>query len=505
MRRPFLPLMPPLMLLAVSLATAACNRGEAEPPPLRVDAIGDAATAALVSDAVSAGLTARDAGGRVVPGLAQSWRVADDGLSIVFRLREASFADGRRVRAADVIASLQRARSGRAGPLARDLMAGVTGVSAPLETVIEVRLSTPQPELLELLAIPALAVRPVGKAGSAGAFTVATSAENDAPDDIASGIRLVRNPGYFAAAEVALATATIRTGMGDAAVQRFNRGETDLVLGGELDGLGTARVTARRETLRLEPSRAAMALLVNAKRKPLDRLGVRTALQLAVNRNSLGPALFGSQAAAPLLGLVPPAVTAHVAAAPDWAGLPLVARQEEARRLLAEADVEAVEGRLKLAVAIGDSPGDSRLMAAVAADLSAIGIDLVLMRRTAQEHERAVGRGDFDLALVRRASPINSPLAFLLPLRCNANRHGACLPEADRLLAESWSAPTLAERRAALSAAERLWAADASVIGLVQPLDWSLVSPAVTGFLANAGGAHGLRHLALAPERKLLK
>jgi oligopeptide transport system substrate-binding protein len=172
-RRPqsLLPLLPALL---PALLLGACRGGDAEVQPLQVDSVGPRAERALVADAISEGLTARDAAGRVVPGLAQSWRVSDDGLSIVFRLRPASFAGGRPIGAADAVASIQRARTGRAGPQIRDLLAGVTGVSAPLDNVVEIRLSTPQPEVLELLATPALAVRRAGTRETAGAFLVGT-------------------------------------------------------------------------------------------------------------------------------------------------------------------------------------------------------------------------------------------------------------------------------------------------------------------------------------------
>ena len=99
-------------LIALPLLLAGCRGADEDTPPLRVDAVGDRAARLLIADAVNAGLTARDSAGLVVPGLAQSWRVSDDGLSIVFRLRPAHFVGGAEVKAADVVASLNRARRG---------------------------------------------------------------------------------------------------------------------------------------------------------------------------------------------------------------------------------------------------------------------------------------------------------------------------------------------------------------------------------------------------------
>ena len=96
-----------ICLLVLPLLLVACRGEEEESPPLRVDAVGERAARQLVADAVNAGLTARDSAGLVVPGLAQSWRVSDDGLSIVFRLRPASFVGGAEVKAADVVAAVR--------------------------------------------------------------------------------------------------------------------------------------------------------------------------------------------------------------------------------------------------------------------------------------------------------------------------------------------------------------------------------------------------------------
>lgn len=496
------------LLLLSTLLLAACRGGDAENQPLQVDAVGDRAARFLISDAISEGLTARDAAGRVVPGLAQSWRVSDDGLSIVFRLRPARFAGGKPVTAGDAVAAIARARQGRAGPLARDLLSGVTAVSAPLPDVVEIRLSTPQPEILELLATPALAVRRSGMRETAGPFLIGTAprpgdTSAEAPTEVPRPTRLIRNPDFHAAGTIALVAADVRAVEAEAAIRRFNRGATDLVLGGGLEGLGTARVTARREALLLEQPRAALLLLVNLRRPPLADQRVRRALMLGIDRTALGPSFFGSEAARAVEGLSPANIAGYTPPEAAWAGQPFVGRQEDARRLLAEAGIDSLAAPLTLTVAIGASDAEARLMDLVARDTAALGVTLRLERRDPAAHLRAIATGTFDLALIRRDTPIDSPLPFLTPFQCNRNRHGVCLPEADRLIADSWKAPTRGERLAALAAAERLWAEDGAAIGLVQPLGWSLVSRRVTGFAANPSGSHPFSHLAIQQRRQL--
>lgn len=489
------------------LLLVACTPEPGEDPPLRIASIVADTTNAILAENVAHGLTARDAAGRVIPGLAQSWRVSDDGLSIVFRLRQAQFSDGRAVRAGDVIASLAGAR--RRGPAAvRPLLQGIATISAPLDDVIEITLTTPQPELLELFAHPDLAVAPRGRGPlRAGPFVRARPADADAASGRAAPapLRLERSDAFHGADGIALGAAEVAQYDAEAAIAAFRQNAVDVVTGGELDGLGSARIAAGMNVLRLETSRMAYMLLPNQASGALADRRVRRAMAMAIDRDRIGPALFGTTAAAGVPGLAPPAARGErKEGLPDWQALSLVQRREEALRLLAEAG-HGPDNRLSLTVSATGTRADEQLLELVAADFAAVGIDITLGRRSPAAHDEAVARGEFDLALVRRRSPIESPLPFLEPLRCDRNRHGSCLAEADRLLAESWKAPTPTQRLALLAAAERLWAEDGAAIGIVQPVRWSLVSPRVAGWTPNPAGVHPLRFLSLTQQRRLLK
>ncbi|QMW22907.1 ABC transporter substrate-binding protein [Sandaracinobacteroides saxicola] len=484
----------PVLLLALALPLAGCGNGN-DGRALRVDSSVDPTP--LVAQSTRLGLTALDGEGQVVPGLAQSWRVSDDGLSIVFRLRRASFANGMPVTAAQAVAAVQAARTRRAHPFF-GLLAGVTAISAPLDDVIEMRLTTPQPELLALLAAPELAVLPPARNPPAlGPFMPA--------GDEAGVITLGRNPRFHATADVPLDRVTLRRLDATAAIAGFARGESDLVLGGLGPGINDARTSPAAAGLRLEPARATAMLLVNMTGGPLKDLRVRRALSLAIDRQTLGSALFGSAAARPVYGLAPEGLASFPETfVPDWAGAPLVARQEDARRLLSEAGFGA-ERPLALTVAIPDDALSRAMAARIGNDLAAIGVTLSADIRDPAFHASTLARGGYALALTVREAPTDSPLALLLPLRCGANPAGVCLKEADRLLAQSWRAASLSARAGHYAQAERLWAEDGAVIGLVTPLRWALVSPRVAGWVDNAAGAHPLAKLDLLPEGRLFK
>src|SRR5690606_23303255 len=115
--------------------------------------------------ATGAGLVALNAQGEVIPALADRWIVTDDGRSFIFRLRDGTWPDGRELTAESARAALLRAlRALRGTSLGLDL-APIAEVRAMAGSVVEIRLSSPVPMLLQLLAQPELALEH-GEGGS---------------------------------------------------------------------------------------------------------------------------------------------------------------------------------------------------------------------------------------------------------------------------------------------------------------------------------------------------
>ncbi|MEE8307306.1 MAG: ABC transporter substrate-binding protein, partial [Gammaproteobacteria bacterium] len=106
--------------LWLALALACCGATAADPEQtVRRSGIGDASTldphrwvdgweGNIVMDLFQ-GLTTLDAEANVVPGVASSWQVSEDGKSYVFELRkDARWSDGVAVTADDVVFSFRR-------------------------------------------------------------------------------------------------------------------------------------------------------------------------------------------------------------------------------------------------------------------------------------------------------------------------------------------------------------------------------------------------------------
>jgi peptide/nickel transport system substrate-binding protein len=134
--------------------------GDAEPTCLDPH-VGGNFPQALVSSQYLESLVSLDDDGTVIPWLADSWSVSEDGLAWDFTLRDGvEFTDGTPLEAAAVqanIAHLQDPATGSStGYLA---LAKVAGTEAVSDSVVRVSLSEPDSALLESLSQPWLAIQ----------------------------------------------------------------------------------------------------------------------------------------------------------------------------------------------------------------------------------------------------------------------------------------------------------------------------------------------------------
>ena len=254
MRWPF-----PTLLIATLLLTG-CHGGNGG-GKIVVSVIGDRPDEAVLLSATSGSLVRLDREGQVVPGAAARWAILDDGLDYIFRIDDSAGVSApviaRRLRE-----SLRRHR--------RDpdfaALAPVESIEAVTGTVVEMRLSVPQPDLLPLLARPEFAVGGI------------TNFRADKPAQVP--ILLEARPGDDAPAAVLL-----RTERAGRAVARFQTGEADLVTGGTFSVLPVARAAApERKALRFDP---ATGLFGFAVRNPALPATIRTALSLAIDRDRI--------------------------------------------------------------------------------------------------------------------------------------------------------------------------------------------------------------------------
>ncbi|WP_300038454.1 ABC transporter substrate-binding protein [uncultured Roseobacter sp.] len=174
-----------------------------EPPHLDPTSAAAGAIDSVLYSNVFEGLTRFMADGSVVPGLASSWEISDDGLTYTFTLRDGvTFHDGTTMDAEDVKFSLDRILAEDSANAQKALYAAISGVEVIDPLTVRLTLSEPNGNMLFNLAwgdavivapesIDNIKQQPIGT----GAFRFVEWVQSDR-------IELTRNDDYWGTAAV---------------------------------------------------------------------------------------------------------------------------------------------------------------------------------------------------------------------------------------------------------------------------------------------------------------
>ena len=182
---------------------------------------------AYLRKATAQGLVGFDQEGRVVPALGARWITTEDGLSYIFRLQKIRWNDGREIKSDEVAIGLSRRMIELRNSRFASELALIDRVVPMTGKVVEIRLKSPMPNLLELLAQPELGIayKGVGSgpmvARSQGAGMQLSRRIVDPEKGIALEERQV----------------AVSANDGPTALARFVAGQSDLLLGGRFEHL----------------------------------------------------------------------------------------------------------------------------------------------------------------------------------------------------------------------------------------------------------------------------
>ncbi|MCE2518026.1 MAG: ABC transporter substrate-binding protein [Alphaproteobacteria bacterium] len=169
-----------------------------EPPHLDPTSAAAGAIDQVLYANVYEGLTRFTADGAIVPALAKSWDISDDGLSYTFTLEDGvTFHNGDAMTAADVKFSLDRARAEHSTNAQKALFTGITDVTVIDDVTLRLTLDAPNGQLLFNLAWGDAVV--VNETTIADITTTANGTGPFVVDRWVKGDRidLVRNPAYW--------------------------------------------------------------------------------------------------------------------------------------------------------------------------------------------------------------------------------------------------------------------------------------------------------------------
>lgn len=417
--------------------------------------------------------------------------MTDDGLSYIFRLRQSKWPDGEEITAEDARALLRNTIVALKGTSLGLDLAKITEIRAMTGRVVEIRLISPMPEFLQLLAQPEMGL--VKRGSGAGPMTM--SREEDRPVARLTALPPERRgmpplEDWEESAKAIVVEAMPAT----RALDAFGSGEVDLVLNGRLSNFPQVELgPLSRGTIQLDPAQGLFGFVFKNDRELLADPGRREALSMAINRAELlqGFALGGW---APTSWAAPAQFFTEFPIDEDrWSSLSLeervgIARQRIARwRSSPDRDVTG-DGPARISISLPEGPGSDLLFERLVQDWRAIGVSAY----------RAEPGEDADLELIDRLARYSSPRWYLNQFHCSL-KLGLCSADADEIVEESLSVMGLMAKERMLARAQQALMADEVYIPLGAPVRWSLARGSVSGYAPNQWGLHPLFPLSQPP------
>lgn len=271
----------------------------------------DPALAATGADAVYVnlvfnGLTRIDRDMSVRPELAESWTAAADRRTWTFRLRDkVVFQNGRRLEAADVVATITRLLDPKLDSPGRALLDMVSKVETIDPRTLRFTLAVPVAGFADIFADAHLRIVPRDRLAELGTAPVGTGPfilRHFAPGN---RMELARNPAYFEAGLPLLDAVQLRIIPDDAArLAALESGTIDLLWDLPYDAVERFRGSA---TLRIDSVASAGwdGVVLNNATKPFSDVRVRQALAASIDKDALvEKVLFGQ--GAPTHSPIPP-------------------------------------------------------------------------------------------------------------------------------------------------------------------------------------------------------
>ena len=453
-------------------------------------------------------LTELDQDLNVVPGLAETWDVSEDGLTVTLHLRDGvTFHSGQPLTSADVKASLDAIKVEANAAVARASLASISAIDAPDPQTVVLTLAAPDAGLLSGLASVNVAILPAGDIVAPSSPTPVASGQSAppptpnpieatltaAPDGTGAfkfdsrvpneSINLVRNDAYWGA-PAPLDGVEFRVIPDEASiVAGIQAGNINLAVLN--DPLVAQQAVSDGIPVVETPQLGYHVLQLNARVAPLDNLDVRLAIQCAIDRQvvldtaALGegeitgpitsPAYKSDPNARPCPTRDVEAAKSHLAAAgfQDGLTLPLLVSQGEYASSVAEA--ESVQAQLA--------------DAGIKVDLEVTDIDTYVDKWLAADFTTAIalngGRPDPDVMYGR-----------YFPSTGNLNKvAGFSSPELDALFAQGKSTSDPEARKAIYTQISKYLEDNAVWVWLFTSYTYTATTPNVSGFIPMANNS----------------
>jgi oligopeptide transport system substrate-binding protein len=474
--------------LIIAAALASCGQNS-DTGPIDIAIIGDpqslfqqgvrlSPAAQHVRAASFEGLVGLDPAGQIVPGVAERWIVTDDGRSYIFRLRNSDWPDGEPISSTDVAAMLNDIIARLEGTSLGLDLAKITEIRAMTGRVVELRLSSPMPDFLRLLAQPELGFV---KAGSgAGPMDLSREGESSVVELVAFPPETRGLPALEDWEEGARSL-RVRAMPAERGVEAFVSGDIDLLMNGRLSTFPLAQLgPLSRGAVQVDPALGIYGLAFRTDAGLLGNAARREALSMALDRESLIQP-FGLGGWQPITWIVPPEMFAEPATtAARWASLSIEERRAIAARRISAWKAET-GGEAAVRIGLPRGPGSDLLFDQLAANWKRIGVEAIQV-------EPGAGA---DVELRDRLARYSSPRWYLNQFNCGLEI-GLCSPQADAIVEAALTLTDPVAKDRAFTEALQAMTADEVFIPLGAPVRWSLVRGALRSYVPNQWGLHPL-------------
>lgn len=388
---------------------------------------------------------------RLIPSLAKSWSISEDGLTLTFEIREnARFSDGSEVLAEDFVYALDRILAPETASPVASFFSGIEGASlrlsgkepetrglkAPAKRTLVIRLEHVEPSFPLLLAM--VQTSPQKREHVEGKGTLlSTSPLGTGPFRMRSyrpGQELVveRNPHYWDETRPHLDEVVFRLGVPrESMLLSFLQGEID-VLDGRIcdDALLIAKEPAWAPYVDRSPLYVSTADLFNTTKPPFSDKRVRQAFNYAIRKED--SVRLGNQRILAANGFLPPSMLGHNPNRPVWPHDP-----QKARALLQEAGYP--HGFVVTYTTLRDEMAQ-KIAISMQADLKEIGVDMNIETLTFSAYLASLSSGSLAFAFSSWAMDFPDPSDFLeikyhsRMIAAGTNDTGYQNAEVDRLL-----------------------------------------------------------------------
>ena len=461
----------------------------------------------------------------VIPGVARSWQVSEDGRTYRFHLREdANWSNGDRVTAADFVYSWRRALLPALGNNYAYMLYYIrnaerfhqgeiadfseVGVRAPDDLTLVVELENPTSFFLQLLThmsyfpVHRATVEAFGGADERGTrWTRPGNHVGNGPFKLKEwvlnrSIVVEKNEHYWDADTVNLQQIVFYPIQNATTEERmFRAGQLHITNTMPVDKIMHYR-QERPETLKLFPFFSTYYYLFNTTAPPLDRVKVRQALAMSVDRQQIVEKITKA-GEIPAFSYTPPEINGYTAKP----GLRYDV--EQARALLAEAGYPDGAGFPSIELMYNTSEGHRRIAIAIQQMWKTnLNIDVTLVNQDWKVYLDKRDSKDYQVARAGWIGDYLDPNTFLDMFTSNSgnNDAGWSNPRYDELIAQAAATSDQERRFALFQEAETILMIELPIMPIYTYVSKSLVSPDVRGWYPNILDIHPYKNISLVPS-----